>query len=304
MQAIEQAAEPFVQVSYARQIFRLLHPPHSRQRGALMLAGYFDDSGTHAGSLVVAVGGCVAREEQWLEFTAAWKEALDSEGVRAFHATDLASGYGDFTGWDQARKQRFIQALAAVMKRYAKTAIAGLVIAQDYDSVIPEWALKSAAFGDKYNFCFQMCVGLAMAWAEGLNPPMPKDDQLAFIFDQQPKREGLTRDSYHAIKTFRDADDKMGSLTFADGKRFLPLQAADFIAYEAYKHLDNFIRQSGRPMRGSLRVLTEGDYQFDARYFSREKLEALVESYSREEIGRGSEPWWPWQSPADLTGET
>jgi len=260
-----------------------------------VLEGFFDDSGTHAGSLVTAIGGCVARAEQWSAFAPAWRRVLDDFDVSFFHSTDLANSQEQFNGWDDSKKRSFIAELARVMGGYAKTAIVGLIVLNDY-SIVPEWARKTAAFGNEYNFCFQMCVGLTMNWIDGLNPPMPNGDQVAFTFDQRPKGEAITRDAYFYIKKSRDPNDRMGTLAFADKKRVLPLQAADFVAYESYKHIDNQERKSGRPPRGSLIVLVENLWQFEAHVFRSEHLKELLDFYQRHGKNLdGKVPWWPWK---------
>jgi len=262
----------------------------------MSLSAYFDDSGTHKGSLVTAIGGCVAREEQWDVLTRVWAKALKNEGVQQFHATDLENGYGEFKGWSEERKRGFFKTLTNIVRGYAKTAIAGLVIVEEYKEVVPQWARRTPAFGDEYNFCFQMCVGQTASWIAALNPPMPATEQVAFMFDQQGKVEGVTRRNYSQIKQFRDPADRMGALTFGEKKRFIPLQVADYIAYEAYKHLDNRVRRSGRPLRGSLKILVEGTgYEFRAHYFGQERLKELVSYYSKAKDGQGGEPWWPWK---------
>jgi hypothetical protein len=278
---------------YVREIARVLHAPDSQWRTIAVLEGFFDDSGTHQGSLVTAMGGCVSRAEQWAAFAPEWRRVLDDFGVSFFHSTDLANSQEEYKNWDDSRKRSFITRLARVMGDYAKTAIAGLVVVDDY-SIVPEWARKTSAFGDQYNFCFQMCVGLTMNWIDGLNPPMPQGDQVAFTFDQRPKGEGLTRNAYYYIKKFRDPNDRMGTLAFADKKRLLPLQAADFVAYESYKHLDNQERASGRPLRGSLAVLVENVWQFEAYVFRAEDLKELLDYYQQAKNIEGKEPWWPW----------
>lgn len=262
-----------------------------------MLKAYFDDSGTHEGSLVTALGGCVAQIEQWVYFEQEWRGVLEEEHVKIFHMTDLESLRGEYEGWDEERKRRFIGRMLKIISPWAKRQIASLVIAKDYDDVVPPWAKKIPAFGDKYNFCFQMCLGQTMNWVASLDPPMPAGDQIAFMFEQQDRVEGVTSANYTKIKRFRDPDDKMGAFGFGAKSRFLPLQAADFIAYEAYKHLDNLVKSSGRPLRKSLNGLLDLSYGFSAYYFDGAALTALVHHYEETKGRIAQEPWWPWAGP-------
>ncbi len=262
-----------------------------------MLRAYFDDSGTHEGSRVVAMGGFVAREGQWEQYDREWRELLTKHGISYLRMADLESSHGNFEGWGEEKKKPLIRDVIGQVRKWAKYAVSGLVVAQDYEQAVPEWARQSAAFGDAYNFCFQMCVGQSMQYVEHLNPPMPERDQIAFVFEQESKHEGVTRANYTLIKEFRDPKDRMGAFGFGTKQRFLPLQIADFFAYESYKHLENLVGESGRKIRYPLRVLAEYGIDIEAHYFGREKLEALVADYdARGRPHGGQEPWWPWES--------
>ena len=287
-------------VSETIQIIRWLHPRDSQWRGTAVLKGFFDDSGTHEGSKVVAIGGCVAREEQWAQFEPEWAEMLAHFGIQEYHSGDLQAFAGEFKGWTEEKRRQLVGWAAKIGQQWAKHSFSSLLIREDYEQVVPEWAKQSAAFGDEYNFCFQMTVGQVMSWIEYLKPPMPDTDQIAFVFDQQPKKEGLTRFSYDQIKKFRDPYDRMGGFGFVSGKRFLPLQFADFIAYESYKELDRQLSGAGRSIRAPLRMLVENAYPLEPRFFDRRGLEALVASYDKR--GRpeyGADPWWPWIWPGE-----
>jgi hypothetical protein len=265
-----------------------------------VLKGYFDDSGTHDGSKVVAIGGCVAREEQWALFEPEWRDMLKHFGIDEYRSVDLQAFEGEFKGWDETKRRQLVAWAAKIGEQWAKAPFSSLLIRKDYEQVVPDWAKLTAAFGDEYNFCFQMTVGQVMAWMGYLNPPMPQTDQIAFIFDQQPKKEGLTRFSYDQIKKFRDPHDRMGAFGFVSSKRFVPLQFADFIAYESYKELDRQLSDTGRKIRAPLNMLIENAYPIEPKYFDRRGLEALVVSY--EKRGRpsyGADPWWPWTWPQE-----
>ena len=178
------------------RIIRWLHPGTSVGRTVAVLKGYFDDSGTHSGSLVVATGGFIAREAQWLEFEHEWRKLQTRYGFRVFRMSTLENRQGEFFGWSEERKKQLIGDVEDVVRMFAKQAISGLVVAQDYDEVVPAWAKATAAFGSPYNFCFQMCVAQAMGYVESLRPSMPDTDQIAFMFEQQSKHEGLTSRNY------------------------------------------------------------------------------------------------------------
>jgi len=279
--------------AYVSQIAHFIHPHDSQWRTIAVLEAYFDESGSHDGSRVFSMGGLVARLDQMKWLADAWRDMLHRNGISEFHSADLESRRGIYDGIGAEEQKRIFQDAINVIGTYARTAIAGLVVIDDYEQAIPGWAKKTAAFGDKYNFCFQMCLNLVFGWIEGLDPEMPPGDRIAFMFDQRERGEEITSTSFSQIRKFRDLHDWMGSLTFDSRKRFVPLQAADLVAYETYKYLDNLALKSGRPPRIPLKLLG-GKCNLYTRYFPKGKLIELARYYERTKGKRGDEPWWPW----------
>jgi Protein of unknown function (DUF3800) len=260
-----------------------------------MLQAFFDDSGTHASSKAVAIGGCIARPEQWRLFEDEWAQMLARFEINEYHSSDLQGFAGEFSGWNEEKRRELITRAAKIGKMWAKNSFAGMVIREDYRDAIPEWNKSTPAFGDEYNFCFHVVIGQVMEWIQRLNPPMPDGSQASFTFDAQPGRIGTTRNTYALIKKFRDPLDTMGSLDFASSRKSLPLQFTDFIAYESYKELDRQLDNPNRHVRKPLEILISRAYPLLPRYFDRRGLEGLVIYYEHE--GRphgGASPWWPW----------
>ena len=281
--------------AYVSQLAHFIHPLDSQWRTIAVLEAYFDESGVHGSSRVFVIGGIVARLEQMKWLADAWGGMLRKHHISEFHSTDLESRRGIYEGISKEHQQQIFRDAIKVIGSFARTAIAGAVVIKDYESGVPERAKKTAAFGDKYNFCFQMGLGLVMEWIENLDPAMPDNDRIAFMFDQHERGEEITNTTYCQIKKFRDPHDRMGALAFDSSKRFLPLQAADLVAYETYKHLDNLALKSGRPPRIPIKLLG-GQCNLHARYFPKGKLIELVRYYERTKGKRGDEPWWPWYS--------
>src|SRR5262245_38599133 len=58
---------------------------------------YIDESGTHDGSPVVAVGAYAGRDETWPAFISEWDQA--KHPIKVFHSADCAALKGEFKGW-------------------------------------------------------------------------------------------------------------------------------------------------------------------------------------------------------------
>ncbi|MEZ5888895.1 MAG: hypothetical protein R3D52_00720 [Xanthobacteraceae bacterium] len=73
----------------------------------VMLAAYFDDSGTHDRSRIVVWGGFLGTCEQWATFDQAWRKKLARplEGkppLKKFSVTDCQARRNEFEGYSVA----------------------------------------------------------------------------------------------------------------------------------------------------------------------------------------------------------
>jgi hypothetical protein len=77
-----------------------------------------------------------------------------------------------------------------------------------------------------------------------------------------------------------DPQDRLISLNFAGKKDFVPLQAADFLAYESYKEIDRVRFERPRPKRKSLELI-EAAGNVQARMWDRENLPKAFDRLER-----------------------
>jgi hypothetical protein len=85
----------------SRETLRLSFPGHlaPRDRLVLTLHGYFDESGTHAGSDALAVAGYLSTAEQRDLFEREWRAALNEWGLDFFQMTDFSNRAKVYQSW-------------------------------------------------------------------------------------------------------------------------------------------------------------------------------------------------------------
>lgn len=85
--------------------------------GIAMAWAYFDETVVNNDTMIV--GGCVADQAAWEQFTAEWKTALADESVSEFHATDFHTSNGEFA-WKTAAGKPAVRRHANFDKRLAR----------------------------------------------------------------------------------------------------------------------------------------------------------------------------------------
>lgn len=238
--------------------------------------GYFDESYGTADAYSVA--GYVATVEQWKAFTAEWRELAKQEKFSVLHKVDLEHNIkGTRFEWpnltDRAKslkKKRINGKACKIILNHLSAAFGASVQKSEWESQVA----KGSKWGDLMGRSFYAagvwtCLNMVGAWADERQV-----DLIQYVFEEgaDGRHEAelmlrkLKKDPHDRLK-YRIRDYSFGS---KKEPSLVPLQAADFLAYESYRHIDNRIVQGikihkGKPLepRGVLRCLLRAD---DPRY--------------------------------------
>jgi hypothetical protein len=109
----------------------------------LVLACYFDDSGTHVGSKVVVFGGLLGQREHWEYFEPRWREKLDHPlpgklPLKRFHMWDCQWRKGEFIDYREAESDALIHDFRQIILDSGVTGVAAAIAKKDYDELIPD----------------------------------------------------------------------------------------------------------------------------------------------------------------------
>src|SRR5690348_5454728 len=128
----------------------------------MLLRAYFDDSGTHAGSDVVVMGGLLGTVEQWERFEAAWsaKLARPLEGKpplqKGFHLSACNARDGEFASYSDAEQDAVIHDFRQIILDAKLTSTASAIDRKAWDEYIvgPYRAVLGSAIAQ----CFADCM--------------------------------------------------------------------------------------------------------------------------------------------------
>ena len=215
-----------------------------------MLSAYFDDSGTHDQSQVMVYGGLIGTDTQWAAFEAAWKARLNAPlpgkpALPRFHVAPCLSGRKgkDFLGYTQDEAEELAEAFTHIILDSGVSGYARAIERKAWDALI--LGPSREVLGDSERNAVTSCILTTLQWARDNSD----DDRLAFIFDNRPHRQEANERIFSIFQRnflSGDAGPPEPSIAFESSERFIPLQGADIVAWEAY-HRANDILKAGLP---------------------------------------------------------
>lgn len=233
-----------------------------------MLTACFDES-YDAGTF--AIGGLVLTNEKRDRFIPEWSAALRDAGVPVFHMSKYESRLGDFAAWDNSKRLAVIDRLTSLIVQHISFGFGVSIDMRHYQAVVPPEGTRF--IGGPYRFCFQLCLQRMMKLLpRGVSP-------VDCVFDQNNAEGGRALLTFPEIKRVWDQNGTLGNIAFGSRAEFVPLQAADIIAYETFKMVKNLSEGGPRDTRRLCARLYEESLQFGVSHYDRDNLSVLVRAF-------------------------
>ena len=257
-----------------RDLWNVLLPRGCQNGRLAMLSAYFDDSGTHAASRIVAVAGVMGTESELTSLEDLWREQLERplDGLRPpiteFHAHDCFKSKGEFAGWNRAETDLFRRQLRDAIIKSHVSAYGIAYFKADWDAIITGDLL--ALLGNAEGNAVRNCFVRALRWAY-INA---FDPDIAFVFDDSDNLE-RKRDIHACYDAFRrHAKEKhLSGIAFLNSKKVLPLQAADLFAWEFNRNAHQILEKGlHTPSTPEYLHLGKGMNWMDAQIARKDKI--------------------------------
>jgi hypothetical protein len=247
----------------------------------VLQTGYFDDSGSDAGSWWYVLAGFIAPVEQWKSFSIEWAEILKREELSFFKMSHAMAMDGQFRrGWTVPLRDKVILELVNVVEAINPWRIESMVDRRLFDTFV-KGLLQTDTFADPYFMLFYQIVLSAAANAERID----WNANCEFIFDEQGK---LGDNAISKWEWLKENIDGLGTVDFC---RHLgsppifrndvisrPLQAADMFAWLIRDCMSKGARDMEEISRVALKHL-EGRERVIRLHITKEMLMKLGASF-------------------------
>jgi hypothetical protein len=234
----------------------------------------------------------MARIQDWLWIESAWKNVLREKNkelrksgrqqISRFHAADCSSCKGEFNGWGVDEQIAFSKKLLGIFKRYLTSVIAYTFPVDEFKAVFPQHA--NNPYPQMYGFLVKFIMLQLIEEIEKDGRVPTSHVCIALLHD----RSSHDSDMHSAFNFVMNNDPTFtkqryfSSITSIGWESCIPLQAADLIAYETFKDIDN--KAAGRNRRKSLTSILESDnFGGRSKIFNRANLEALRDGFDSPE---------------------
>ena len=192
------------------------------------LQAFIDDSASDTGDRRLYLAGYLNRADKWALFSEAWREELKvAPAIDYLKMSEANALDGQFAGWTIGARDDKLRGLVRVINHFEPMSFEFSLSREEYYRHVKPVAPRGIG-NPHFVCCLHVVFGLAQ-YVDSEKVKVPID----FIFDQQT---GVSDDlalflDYMKRNLPRSARKLIASVAFEDDKQFLPIQAADMLAW-------------------------------------------------------------------------
>jgi hypothetical protein len=208
-----------------------------------VLECYGDESESSRRERVFVTAAWFGEGREWRKFERRWEGILRQNKLKEFKACDCAQGNGEFANrkqWPQRRRGALVYRLLRIIKETRIRAAVSVVF-------VPALGGRMRPRLD-YNATAVLCMANAALYVDAT---YPEGERIAFMFDERGKGKDELEVMRRYLRSHWSAGKRIGPATFDDSALVVPLQAADFLAYEAHRVYTKML-ETDPPRRGAV----------------------------------------------------
>src|SRR6266853_3742409 len=225
-----------------------LGPYPTQLPGLTKYVSFVDESGhgKDPNQRHLCLAGLLATEDAWNNFDVEWRTKCAAAALaKPFHMNDFAARRGDFAGWREEQRQKFLSELISTIRHAQAIPIGSVVSIEGFNALPPH---VSRGLRDPHFLAFQSLT-YHIAVAAGIHiEPGP----VTMVYAHHPEHSGGLGNTAQLWKAVREHNPWVAMFmeSYLSGQQaeYPGLQAADLWAYELRHHFD-VIRPGGHKPR-------------------------------------------------------
>lgn len=229
-------------VSSVREIVCGLRKDLYLRYGVTVLKSFVDDSGSDGNSDWYVLAGYTGTVDGWDRFDDLWNEVLDDHPrIEYFKSSEAESlrPDGQWAGVTVDQRNRKIDRLIGVIKRCAHRSFCTRIKQKDYDAIV------KGNIPEKWDSPYYILFVNAIAAAINIERIDGDWDEIDFVFDKDSQHQHRFDLILPRLNGMSSLDGRFVNAVRRDEKQFLPLQAADLLAWQTRR----FLQHDGGPPR-------------------------------------------------------
>jgi hypothetical protein len=221
---------------------------------------YGDESGTHdlssneIGAKVAVLAGYGGFADDWVNFCGAWQRTLNEYKIEKFHFSeysDIRNSSNDpnwpYFEWSQGKRHDFLFTLAKIAGSRARIPFAAAFQLAHFNAdpnirdKLKIIGLTDAQIDGPNVFNLSIFATFFEAFLGELAIKIPEfSDSISFVFDDRKGNRDWALAGCDVHRLFKEKDKRLiGAPIFGDMFNYVPLQAADMMAYRAHQLWEN-----------------------------------------------------------------
>jgi hypothetical protein len=192
-----------------------------------VLAGYFDESGTSDSDTHVLIGGAIADTVLWSRIERRWRDKLSEYGLSMYHAVDAEWRNDEFERYQKPIRDALTNFFSKLLAEVQGQAFGSAINRATWRNYAPD-KLKALCSNDPYFMAFELALQQISSWSEEFIGGEP----VAIVFARQQQYQARAAEIHARYLAAQEKWPGIGSLTFAEPKQLIELQAADLLCYE------------------------------------------------------------------------
>jgi hypothetical protein len=259
------------------QLADWLHPLAHIHKAIALVKAYFDETGTHDGSAITAIGGYVGSQESWASLETEWLAILEpyrNKGVRYFHMAEALAQEGQFGRIDKPNVNYIVTQLAKLLGKTKPEPFFSAVANKDWDEVVTDEAFLQR-FPKPLYLCFENLVHSLWSWSRRHAGGELVVPVFAYHKDYSPRMAEIGA-VYGAQAWYQKV---LGPIAFDYPERVIPLQGADLLAHQMSWDVEKLIYEASTAETNALRW-ARGGRHVHGNWFDRNGLLVTMKRFS------------------------